>query len=97
MERRLAAILAADVVGFSALLGRDEAGAVRALKGHLAALEPMIGLNGGRLVKSTGDGFLAEFGSIVAAVASAVSMQSQLAVGAWLQRARRPRRGRSGR
>ena len=79
MDRRLAAILAADVAGFSALLGRDEEGAVRALKGHLAALEPMIGLNGGRLVKSTGDGFLAEFGSVVAAVSCAVSMQRQLA------------------
>ncbi len=79
MDRRLAAILAADVVGFSALLGRDEAGAVRALKGHLAAIEPMIGLNGGRLVKSTGDGFLAEFSSVVAAVSCAVAMQRQLA------------------
>jgi adenylate cyclase len=79
LDRRLAAILAADVVGFSALLGRDEAGALRALKGHLAALEPMIGLNGGRLVKSTGDGFLAEFGSVVAAVSCAVSMQRLLA------------------
>jgi adenylate cyclase len=79
LDRRLAAILAADVVGFSALLGRDEAGALRALKGHLAAIEPMIGLNGGRLVKSTGDGFLAEFSSVVAAVACAVAMQRQLA------------------
>ncbi len=77
MDRRLAAILAADVVGFSALVGRDEEGTVRALKGHLAALEPMIGLNG-RLVKSTGDGFLAEFSSVVASVSCAVSMQLQM-------------------
>jgi adenylate cyclase len=79
MDRRLAAILAADVAGFSALVGRDEEGAVRALKAHLAALEPVIGLNGGRVVKSTGDGFLAEFPSIVNAVSCAASMQRQMA------------------
>jgi len=79
MERRLAAILAADVVGFSALVGADEEGTLRALKGHLSALEPVIGLNGGRVVKSTGDGFLAEFTSVVAAVACAETMQRQMA------------------
>jgi adenylate cyclase len=79
MERRLAAILAADVAGFSALVGRDEEGAVRALKAHFAALEPAIGLNGGRVVRSTSDGFLAEFPSIVNAVSCAASMQRQMA------------------
>ena len=79
MDRRLAAILAADVAGFSALVGRDEEGAVRTLKGHLAAVEPVIGLNGGRVVKSTGDGFLAEFSSVVAAVSCAATIQRQLA------------------
>lgn len=79
MDRRLAAILAADVVGFSALVGRDEEGAVRTLKGHLAAVAPVIGLNGGRIVKSTGDGFLAEFASVVAAVSCATTLQRQLA------------------
>lgn len=49
MDRRLAAILAADVAGFSALAGRDEDGALRALKGHLAALVPIVGLSGGRV------------------------------------------------
>ena len=79
MERRLAAILAADMVGFSALVGADEEGTLRALKGHLSALEPVIGLNGGRVVKSTGDGFLAEFTSVVDAVACAETMQRQMA------------------
>jgi hypothetical protein len=79
MDRRLAAILAADVAGFSAIVGRDEDGALRALKGHLAALEPMVGLSGGRIVKFTGDGFLAEFPSVVSAVSCAATMQRQLA------------------
>jgi adenylate cyclase len=79
MDRRLAAILAADVAEFSAFVGRDEDGAVRTLKGHLAALEPIIVLNGGRIVKSTGDGFLAEFPSVVFAISCAVAMQRQLA------------------
>ena len=79
MDRRLAAILAADIFAFSAFVGRDEEGAVRTLKGHLGALEPAIGLNGGRIVKSTGDGFLAEFPSVVAAVSCAASMQRQMA------------------
>jgi len=79
MDRRLAAILAADVVGFSALVGSDEEGTLRALKGHLSVLEPVIGINGGRVVKSTGDGFLAEFPSVVDAVACAETMQRQLA------------------
>ena len=79
MDRRLAAILAADVAEFSAFVGRDEDGAVRTLKGHLAALEPIIVLNAGRTVKSTGDGFLAEFPSVVFAVSCAVAMQRQIA------------------
>lgn len=78
MDRRLAAILAADVVGFSALVGCDEAGTVRTMKGHLAALEPIVGLNGGRIVTSTGDGFLAEFPSVVAAVTCSATMQRQM-------------------
>jgi class 3 adenylate cyclase len=79
VQRRLAAILAADIAGYSALIGIDEAGTVRALKGHMTALEPIIGLNGGRIVKSTGDGFLAEFTSVVDAVSSAAAMQRQMA------------------
>ncbi len=79
MERRLAAILAADVVGFSALVGRDDEGTVRAYKGHLSALDPIIGLNRGRLFKSTGDGFLCEFASVVEAVSCAAAMQRCMA------------------
>ncbi len=79
MERRLAAILAADVAGYSALVGRDEEGTLRAYKGHLSALEPIIGLNGGRIVKSTGDGFLAEFAAVLDAVSCAAAMQRCMA------------------
>ena len=79
VERRLAAILAADIEGFSALVGLDEQVTVRAYWGHLSALKPIIGLNGGRIVKLTGDGFLAEFGSVVDAVSCASTMQRQMA------------------
>ena len=79
MERRLAAILAADVAGFSTLAGRDEGHAISALKGHLSALDPVIGQHRGRIVKSTGDGFLAEFPSVVDAVACTALMQRQMA------------------
>ncbi len=79
MDRRLAAILAADVVGYSALVGRDEEATLRALKGHMSALEPVVGLNGGRIVKTMGDGFLAEFTSVVDAVVAAETMQRQMA------------------
>ena len=78
MERRLAAILAADVAGYSALVGANEEGALRAFKGHLSALEPHIGVNHGRLFKTMGDGFLAEFPSVVDAVACAETMQRQM-------------------
>ncbi len=79
MERRLAAILAADIAGYSALVGEDEEGVLRAFKGHFNALEPHVGMNGGRLFKKTGDGFLAEFHSVVDAVACAETMQRHMA------------------
>lgn len=79
MERHLAAILAADIAGFSAFVGADEEAALTTYKGHLAALKPYIGLNGGRLFKETGDGFLAEFSSVVSAVSCAETMQRQMA------------------
>ena len=79
MERRLAAILAADVASYSALVSADEEGVLRAFKGHFSALEPHLGMNGGRLFKKTGDGFLAEFPSVVDAVACADTMQRQMA------------------
>ncbi|WP_170482892.1 adenylate/guanylate cyclase domain-containing protein [Ruegeria arenilitoris] len=78
LERRLAAILAADIAGYSALIGADEEGVLRAFKGHFGALEPHLGMNGGRLFKKTGDGFLAEFHSVVDAVACAETMQRHM-------------------
>ena len=78
MERRLAAILVADIAGYSALMGQDEAGTVATYKGHFAAMEPIIGLHDGRIVKTMGDGFLAEFGSVVNAVSAASVMQDRM-------------------
>ena len=73
--RRLAAILAADVVGYSRLMGLDEAGTVAALREHRAAADPIIAEHGGRIVKTTGDGLLIEFGSVVGAVECALGLQ----------------------
>jgi class 3 adenylate cyclase len=75
VERRLAAILAADVAGYSRLMGVDEAGTARALREHRAAADPLIAQHGGRIVKTTGDGVLIEFGSVVAAVQCAIALQ----------------------
>ena len=66
--RRLAAILAADVVGYSRLMGADEAGTARALRGHREAISTLVTCYGGRIVKTIGDGVLLEFPSVVAAV-----------------------------
>ena len=64
--RRLAAILAADVVGYSRLMGADEEGTHERVKAHLVELiDPKIGEHHGRIVKTTGDGVLAEFASVV--------------------------------
>ena len=80
MDRRLAAILAADVVGYSRLMTSDEAGTHAALKSHLAELmTPKIAEHIGRVVKTTGDGLLAEFASAVAAVQCAVDLQRGMA------------------
>jgi adenylate cyclase len=74
--RRLTAILAADVAGYSRLMGVDEEGTHARLKAHLGALvNPKIGEHRGRIVKNTGDGFLAEFPSVVDAVRCAVEVQ----------------------
>jgi adenylate cyclase len=76
MERRLAAILAADVVGYSRLMGEDEAGTLAALKTHRAELiDPKIAQHNGRTVKLMGDGALVEFASVVDAVECAVDIQ----------------------
>jgi class 3 adenylate cyclase len=78
-ERRLAAVLAADIVGYSRLIGADELGALRALKAMRAEfLEPMIAAYRGRIVKTTGDGLLVEFTSVVHAVACAAAIQRSL-------------------
>jgi adenylate cyclase len=73
--RRLAAILAADVAGYSRLMGADEAGTARALREHRAAADPLVAEHGGRIVKTTGDGVLIEFASVVGAVECAVALQ----------------------
>ena len=81
VQRRLAAILAADMVGYSRLMGQDEAGtlaAVRKLRAEV--IEPKIAEHQGRLFKTTGDGFLAEFASVVNAVACAVDIQTAMLV-----------------
>jgi adenylate cyclase len=79
-SRRLAAILAADVAGYSRLMGADEEGTHERLKAHLQALvEPKIAEHRGRVVKNTGDGFLAEFPSVVDAVRCAVEIQRGMA------------------
>jgi class 3 adenylate cyclase len=78
--RRLTAILAADVAGYSRLMGADEEGTHERLKGHLSELiEPKIAEHRGRIVKNTGDGFLAEFASVVDAVRCAVEVQRGMA------------------
>jgi adenylate cyclase len=65
VERRLSAILAADIAGYGALMGVDEARTVRDLKGHQAVVLPMVGEFGGRIIDTAGDGILAEFASVV--------------------------------
>jgi class 3 adenylate cyclase len=76
IQRRLSAILAADIVGYSRLMSVDEVGTLGALKGHRRALiDPAIATHHGRIVKTTGDGALVEFASVVDAVACAVVIQ----------------------
>ena len=73
--RRLAAILAADVVGYSRLMGEDEAGTALSVREHREAARPIVAGLGGRIVKTTGDGLLLEFPSVVAAVECAIAIQ----------------------
>ena len=76
VERRLAAILAADVVGYSRLMGADEAGTLAALKRHRETIfDPAVAAHNGRIVKLIGDGTIVEFGSVVDAVSCALSVQ----------------------
>ena len=79
MECRLAAIIAADVVGYSRLMGTDEAGTFERLKAFRKDLvQPKITERGGRIVKLMGDGFLAVFPSVVDAVQCAVDIQQEI-------------------
>jgi TolB-like protein/class 3 adenylate cyclase len=80
VERRLAAVLAADVVGYSRLMGADEEGTLARLKGIRKALfDPTIAAHRGRIVKTAGDGILVEFASAVDAVRGAVEVQQAMA------------------
>jgi TolB-like protein len=80
VERRLAAILAADIAGYSRLMGQDEAGLLARLRAHRRELiDPKIAEHRGRIVKTTGDGMLVEFQSVVEAVACAIAVQRAMA------------------
>ena len=81
MERRLSAILAADVVGYSRLMGANEVGTLTSLKGHrVEMIDPNIAEHQGRIVKLTGDGMLVEFPSVVNAVECAAEIQRDMRV-----------------
>ena len=78
-SRRLAGILAADVVGYSAMVGTDEPGTFARLRGLRAeVIQPLAATHGGRLFKTTGDGFLVEFASAVQALRRAIAIQDAL-------------------
>ena len=78
MERRLTAILAADVVGYSRLIGIDESSTLDALRSlRTSVVEPIFERHNGRVVKLMGDGLLAEFGSVVDAVSAAMEIQQE--------------------
>src|SRR4029078_7103047 len=78
--RRLAAIVSADVVGYSLLMGRDDSATLAGLKAHRRELiDPKIAEYSGRIVKTTGDGLLLEFASVVDAVRCAVDIQRGMA------------------
>ncbi len=80
VQRRLTAILAADVAGYSRLMGADEEGTLAQLKAHRRALfDPKITEHRGRIVKTTGDGMLVEFASVVDALRCAVEVQREMA------------------
>ncbi|HJR71210.1 MAG TPA: adenylate/guanylate cyclase domain-containing protein, partial [Gammaproteobacteria bacterium] len=79
LPQRLAAILAADIAGYTRLMELDEAGTIAAWRlARAQVIDPMIARNGGRIVKLTGDGFLAEFSTVESAVRAALAMQDEL-------------------
>ncbi len=89
MERRLAAILVADMVGYSRLMAADETGTIERQKTHRADLiDPKIAHYGGRIVKTTGDGMLVEFPSVVDAVQCGLDMQREMLESGLLQHPR---------
>src|ERR1700747_2299554 len=77
--RRLAAMVAADVAGYSRLMGLDEVGTVRTLREHRKVTDALVAKHGGRIVKTTGDGVLLEFPSVVDAVECAIAVQAVMA------------------
>ena len=80
MERRLAAILAADIAGYSRLIGADEEGTVAALRAlRRELIDPAIAEHRGRVVKTTGDGMLVEFASVLDALRVAAAVQAEMA------------------
>lgn len=79
LSRRLAAVLCADIAGYSALVSADESGAIAALKGHQIAVIEALTRHGGRVVDLAGDGLVAEFGSTVSAVEAGLAMQLLMA------------------
>src|SRR3954465_12636945 len=78
VERRLAAILAADVAGYARLINHDEVGTLRKLAAHRPIMDGLIAAHGGRVANPAGDSVLAEFPSAVDAVQCAVAVQEQL-------------------
>jgi len=80
MERRLAAILLTDMVGYTRLMRFDEEGTIARQKAHRQEIiDPQVSARGGRIVKTTGDGLLVEFSSVVDAVKCAVEIQHAIA------------------
>ena len=79
LPRRLAAILAADIAGYSRLMHEDEAATVRELKAHQSVVLPLVARFGGRIIDTAGDGILAEFPSIVGATECAIEIQTVMA------------------
>ena len=78
-QRRLAAVVSADVAGYSRLMGRDESGTLATLKAlRREVVDPRIAAHGGRIVKTTGDGLLVEFPSVVDAVRCVVEVQTEM-------------------